>query len=175
MSPPRVAEERKVPRFTSEESSAGLAPGSIQRGTVSLSSELLQRLREHARSSYPEECCGALLGQADPSSRGEKRVLEVLAVPNERADSRRNRFLISADEIRRLEGEARRRGLDILGFYHSHPDHPARPSEFDREHAWPWYSYIILEVPSGGDGAVQAWRLSEDRERFEPEILEERR
>jgi proteasome lid subunit RPN8/RPN11 len=102
-------------------------------------------------------------------------VLRVVAAENERADSPANRFLIPADRVRRIEADARTLGLDLVGFYHSHPDHPARPSEFDREHAWPWYSYVILEVRGGRDAALRAWRLAEDRSGFEEEPLEERR
>ena len=142
--------------------------------SVSLAPAHAGAIREQGRRSYPEECCGALLGTADPRFPSDKRVAALAPLANERTDSRANRFLISADEVRRLEAEGRRRGLDVLGFYHSHPDHPARPSEFDREHAWPWYSYLILEVREGRDGALRAWRLAEDRSSFEEEPLEER-
>jgi proteasome lid subunit RPN8/RPN11 len=100
-------------------------------------------------------------------------VRAALPAGNERGDSPRNRFLISSAEVRRMEAEARRRGLSIVGFYHSHPDHPARPSEYDREHAWPWYSYVILEVRGGRDAALRSWRLTDDRQRFEEEPLHE--
>jgi proteasome lid subunit RPN8/RPN11 len=138
-----------------------------------LDSEHVTAMRERGRASYPRECCGALLGFADPRYPHDKRVVEVLSAGNERDDAPERRFLISAEEVRRLEREARARGLSIMGFYHSHPDHPARPSDYDREHAWPWYSYVILEVRGGRDGAIRSWRLSEDRVRFEEETIEE--
>ncbi len=141
--------------------------------SLSLAPEHLETLRAQARSAYPHECCGGLLGISDARFPNDKRVRGVLPAGNERGDSPRNRFLISAGEVRRMEQEARRGGLDVVGFYHSHPDHPAQPSEYDRAHAWPWYSYVILEVRAGRDGALRAWRLSEDRERFEEETLEE--
>jgi proteasome lid subunit RPN8/RPN11 len=141
--------------------------------SLTLAAAQLREIRECARSSYPHECCGALLGVADARFPNDKRVVGVLPAENERTDSPENRFLISAGEFRRMEREANRRGLQIVGFYHSHPDHPARPSEVDRAQAWPWYSYLILEVRGGRDAALRAWRLTEDRERFEEEPLEE--
>ena len=141
--------------------------------SLSLSPEHVRELRARARNGYPHECCGALLGVADPRYPHDKRVVAVLPADNERADSPQNRFLISAGEVLRMEREARARGLSIVGFYHSHPDHPARPSDYDREHAWPWYSYVILEVRGGRGGGLRAWRLSDDRARFEEETLEE--
>jgi proteasome lid subunit RPN8/RPN11 len=141
--------------------------------SLSLTAAHLGRLREQARGSYPHECCGALLGTADPRFPADKRVRDVLPAENERADSPRNRYLITSEEVRRFEAEARHRGLEVVGFYHSHPDHPAQPSQYDRDHAWPWYSYLILEVRAGRTGALRAWRLSEDRERFEEETLDE--
>jgi proteasome lid subunit RPN8/RPN11 len=143
--------------------------------SLSLAPEHVADIRARGRGSYPHECCGALLGATDERFPGDKRVLAVVDAANEREDSPANRFLIPADRVRRIEADARSRGLDLVGFYHSHPDHPARPSEFDREHAWPWYSYVILEVREGRDGALRAWRLAEDRSGFEEEPLEERR
>ena len=140
--------------------------------SVRLDVPQLAELRAHGREAYPHECCGALL--AEPTGDGDQRhVRDLLPVANERNDSRHNRFLISSAEVQRLEREARHRGLDLVGVYHSHPDHPAEPSAFDREHAWPWYSYVILEVRGGRVGAIRAWRLAEDRSRFEEEPLEE--
>ncbi len=141
--------------------------------SVTLSSEEAEAIREHGRRSYPHECCGALLGLPDPRFPGDTTVRAALLAGNERGDSPQNRYLISSAEVRRLEEEARRRGLSIVGFYHSHPDHPPRPSDYDREHAWPWYSYLILEVRGGRDAELRAWRLTEDRERFEEETLHE--
>src|SRR5579885_3116377 len=86
-------------------------------------------------------------------------------------NSARNRFLITPEDFVQSEREARRRGVDILGFYHSHPDHPARPSEYDREHAWPWYTYLISKVDNGIPQETTAWVLSEDRLQFVPEQM----
>ncbi len=86
-------------------------------------------------------------------------------------NSARNRFLIRPEDFVASEREARKRGVDILGFYHSHPDHPARPSEFDREHAWPWYTYLILRVEQGVPRETTGWLLTEDRAQFLPEEI----
>jgi len=90
----------------------------------------------------------------------------VLPLANQRDTERRTRYLIGPDEFRAAEARARAAGLDIIGFYHSHPDHPAIPSAFDREHAWPWYTYVIVSVHDGRPGVPRAWRLAEDRSRF---------
>ena len=88
---------------------------------------------------------------------------------NRRDDSPRNRFSITPEDFRAAERAASERGLDLLGWYHSHPDHPARPSEFDREHAWPWYSYVIVSVDKGVSKDLTSWQLEDDRSKFVPE------
>ncbi|MGH9579166.1 MAG: M67 family metallopeptidase [Terriglobales bacterium] len=128
----------------------------------------LERIREHGRRDYPNECCGFLLGRELNSRRV---VTEARAAGNARTDSARNRFLITPEEYRESDGYARQRQLDVLGFYHSHPDHPARPSEFDRTHAWPWFSYAILAVRQGQPRELTSWQLSEQWQ-FEAEEIE---
>jgi proteasome lid subunit RPN8/RPN11 len=128
----------------------------------------LATIRRHAEAAYPEECCGFLLGRAD----GAATVVErVVPVDNERQDSRHNRFLIQPETVLAAHQEARAAGLDVVGTYHSHPDHPAQPSEFDREHAWPGLSYVIVAVADGRVAEARSWRLSDDRERFEEEEM----
>lgn len=145
----------------------------------------LAAIHRHAEADYPAECCGVLLGRSDD---GAKEVTEVAPIANLRREparaeeviplddpsreSERNRFLIDPREQLRVEKDARLRGLTVLGYYHSHPDHPARPSVYDREHAWPWYSYVIVSVESGSARDTTSWVLSDDRAVFEPEILE---
>jgi proteasome lid subunit RPN8/RPN11 len=121
-------------------------------------------LRSEARLSYPEECCGALLGRAGGDATPE--VARAVPIYNGRADQRERRYLIGPDEVRVLEDAADRAGLDVLGFYHSHPDHPAVPSTFDQDHAWPWYTYVIVPVAEGEPGDPRAWKLSSDRSEF---------
>jgi proteasome lid subunit RPN8/RPN11 len=134
-----------------------------------ITDEAAARIRAHAAETYPHECCGALLGR---ESRESREVTGVLPLANRRADSPRNRYTISAGDVRAAEAAAASRGLELLGWYHSHPDDLARPSEFDREHAWPWFSYVIVSVAARVPGAITAWRLAEDRSRFVPEELE---
>ncbi|MFQ5779073.1 MAG: Mov34/MPN/PAD-1 family protein, partial [Terriglobia bacterium] len=113
-----------------------------------ISEALLEEICQHGRRAYPNECCGALLGA--PGEDDTKEVRALLSLDNRRAgEAARTRFLVTAEDYRAAEKAARAQGLEIVGFYHSHPDHPARPSEFDREHAWPWYSYIIVRVAEG--------------------------
>ena len=135
---------------------------------IELSLEDWKRIEQQGAEAYPNECCGMLLGQEKD---GRKVIVDILPLPNAREDSPHNRFLILPEDFVRSDQEARRRGLDILGFYHSHPDHPARPSEYDREHAWPWYTYLILGVNGGVPGALTGWLLSEDRGQFFQEEL----
>lgn len=136
---------------------------------LEMSEELLQRIREHGARAYPNECCGALLGRA---AEGGKRVLELLPLDNRReGEAARTRFLVTAEDYRSAEQAARERRLEIVGFYHSHPDHPARPSEFDREHAWPWYSYVVVRVVQGRPQEATSWVLAEDRSQFLPEEM----
>ena len=136
---------------------------------LKLTDEAAARIRAHGAEMYPHECCGALLGRGEDASR---EVLGVFPLPNRRDDSPRNRFSISPDDFRAAEKAARERGLELIGWYHSHPDHPALPSEYDREHAWPWYSYLIVSVVEGEPGPITSWRLADIRMRFEPEGIE---
>jgi len=135
---------------------------------VVLSAGDVESIHRHAAASYPEECCGFLIGRADAASTMVERVAPA---GNEREDSRHNRFLIHPEAVLAAHKEARALGLDVVGYYHSHPDHPARPSEFDREHAWPGLSYLIVSVRSGAVAEARSWRLTDDRERFEEEEI----
>ena len=129
----------------------------------------MEAIRRHGEAAYPEECCGFLLGRTGGASTAVERVVPV---DNERQDSRHNRFLIHPETVLAAHKEARALGLDVVGYYHSHPDHPAQPSEFDREHAWPGLSYVIVAVRSGKAEEARSWRLSDDRERFEEEEIQ---
>jgi proteasome lid subunit RPN8/RPN11 len=131
--------------------------------------ELLSRMRAHGEEMFPHECCGFMLGAAVD---GEQRIVEVRAQANERTESRENRFVISPGQFRDAEKRARAAGLLLVGIYHSHPDSPARPSEYDRDHAWPWFSYLIVSVRGGKAAETNAWRLRDDRSGFDPVALE---
>ena len=129
----------------------------------------LEAIARHAEESYPEECCGFLIGDSGPLG---TVVARVAPAGNEREDSRHNRYVIRPEAVLAAHKEARGLGLDVVGYYHSHPDHPARPSEFDREHAWPGLSYVIVAVAGGQVEGARSWRLSDDRERFDEEEIE---
>jgi proteasome lid subunit RPN8/RPN11 len=138
---------------------------------VWISAELAEKIREHGVETYPYECCGALLGtdhdvlSYDPQEprKISREVLSLFPLVNRRDDSPRNRFSVTADDVREAEKAAGAQGLEVIGWYHSHPDHPARPSDYDRDHAWPWYSYIIVSVHNGVPQDMTSWRLKDDR------------
>ena len=143
-----------------------------------ISRDLSERICRHGAETFPHECCGALLGRDSAAienghSPGSSReVLELFPLINRRDDSPRNRFAVTADDVREAEKAANEHGLEVVGWYHSHPDHPARPSQFDREHAWPWYSYIIVSVMSGAPAEMTCWRLNDDRQDYSAERIE---
>lgn len=141
--------------------------------TLRIPPALLESIRRHGAESYPDECCGVLLGTATD---GEHRIVELIAARNEReAESRHNRYLIPPETVLEAHKRAREQELDVVGYYHSHPDHPAVPSEFDRDHAWPATSYLIVSVREGESLEARSWRLLDSRESFEEERLEEAR
>jgi len=125
----------------------------------------LVALRRHAGRIYPNECCGALLGPAPG------RVTRAFPLDNTFPDQQRRRFLVGPEEYRRAEVRAGDMGLQLLGFYHSHPDHPAEPSQFDLDHAWPNLSYLIVSVRQGQPKEARSWRLKIDRSAFEEEFV----
>lgn len=129
----------------------------------------LEAVERHAAAAYPEECCGFLLGRA-----GEDGVLveRVLPARNEHAESPGCRFLIAPETVLAARREARGLALEVVGYYHSHPDHPAEPSEHDLADAWPNVSYLIVPVEGGAAGAARSWRLREDGGGFEEEAVE---
>ena len=121
-------------------------------------------IRRHGRETYPYECCGALIG-------GRGRVVEALALPNAADEQARRRFRIRPADYLAAERRAGELGAGLLGIYHSHPDHPARPSRYDLEHAWPGFAYVIVAVERGEPAAMTAWRLREDRSAFDEEAV----
>src|SRR5229473_6980289 len=102
-------------------------------------------IRAHGQETYPHECCGALVGR-------DGFVSDVVALPNTTEEGPRRRFLVRPTDYRDAERRASELGAELLGFYHSHPDHPARPSQYDLDHAWPTFAYIIVAVASGTAG-----------------------
>jgi proteasome lid subunit RPN8/RPN11 len=136
--------------------------------SLRISSALLNQIRDHGREAYPHECCGLLIGRTKGDA---KTVVDLRPVQNSRSDSRETRYVIDPRDLYLAEKEARNRDLDVIGIYHSHPDHPARPSEFDREHAFPWYSYIIVRIARGLAEDLASWTLRDDRSAFDGEEL----
>ncbi len=138
--------------------------------SLSVPSTLLREIHSHGEAAYPEEGAGLLLGVANGDS---KQVSALLPITNAREDSaRHNRYLVTPQDYMHAEQEAARRGLDVLGVFHSHPDHPNRPSEFDREWAMPWFSYVITSVNQGQAVESRSWLLRQDRSAFDEEEIE---
>jgi proteasome lid subunit RPN8/RPN11 len=134
---------------------------------IEIAATAIQTIEEHARDAFPEECCGFLLGHG-----GErKRIAEALRAKNVATEDRARRYVIDPLELLHADDEARTRGLDLVGVYHSHPNHPAVPSEFDRSRASPWYSYVILSIVDREPQELAAWRFDESTKRFEPEEI----
>jgi proteasome lid subunit RPN8/RPN11 len=117
-------------------------------------------IRRHGEETFPHECCGALVGGAD-------RVTHAVPLPNTTEEGPRRRFLVRPSDYRAAEQQASALGGELLGFYHSHPDHPARPSQFDLDHAWPNFAYVIVSVMSGAARDMTVWYLKEDRSSFD--------
>lgn len=136
---------------------------------LKISQEAEARIRTHAAKAYPHECCGALLGRDGDDGR---EVMALVPLENRRDDSPRNRFSITPEDFRLAEQKASEKRIDLIGWYHSHPDHPAEPSEFDREYAWPWYSYIIVRSEAQGTKEMNSWRLADDRASYASEPIE---
>lgn len=130
---------------------------------------ILDAIAEHGQATYPEECCGFLLGEMTPDG---NRVTALHRVDNRQDENRRRRYLITPDDYRAADRQARTQGLDIVGIYHSHPDHPARPSVTDlAEATFPGYTYVIVSILKGEPGPLNAWALAPDRSRFDPEPI----
>ena len=130
---------------------------------IRLSPTVRDTIRRHSAAAYPYECCGAMIGSEQD---GVVSVVDVRQLVNVTEEGPRRRFLVSPEDYRQSEAYARRVGADLLGFYHSHPDHPAEPSQYDLDHAWPNFSYVIVSVQAGQPGDVRSWRLSADRSSF---------
>ena len=129
-----------------------------------LNAQVEAAIRAHGAETYPNECCGALIGR-------DGVVSEAFALPNTTDEGPRRRFMVRPQDYRSAEKRASEVGAELLGFYHSHPDHPARPSQYDLDHAWPFLSYVIVSVREGVSEDMTSWRLREDRSAFDQEEL----
>src|ERR1700716_2682962 len=119
-----------------------------------------EAIRRHGQEAYPHECCGALVG-------GMGQLRAIVELPNTTEEGPRRRFLVRPSDYRLAEQRAADLGGELLGFYHSHPDHPARPSQYDLDHAWPTFAYVIVSVASGASQDMTLWWLKDDRSTFE--------
>ena len=127
---------------------------------LTISAGVDEAIRRHGQETYPHECCGALVGR-------DAGVTEIVALPNTTEEGPRRRFLVRPFDYQLAERRATELGGELLGFYHSHPDHPARPSQYDLDHAWPTFAYIIVAVAAGVATEMTVWYLKDDRSRFE--------
>lgn len=135
------------------------------RKKVILSDEVIAAIKKHAVESFPYECCGFLYG----TENDERRIALSVRVPNSKAGDQRRRFEISPDDYRWAERHALENDLQLLGVYHSHPNHPAIASETDLAMAMPYFSYVIISVNNGIPGEIKSWQLAEEERRFEEE------
>jgi proteasome lid subunit RPN8/RPN11 len=130
---------------------------------------LAEAIREHGRETYKDEACGVLYGRVEEE---HKEVVEIEPLANSRDGQRHRRFLITPNDYRRAEAEAFAKGINLVGFYHSHPNHPAYPSGYDLEHAWPFFSYVIVSVREGEPKEVRSFVMEEDRATFAEEEIQ---
>lgn len=132
---------------------------------LSVAHPIADAIRRHGEETYPHECCGALVGQGG-------RVTATVPLPNTTEEGPRRRFLVRPSDYRLAEQRAGALGGELLGFYHSHPDHPARPSQYDLDHAWPTFAYVIVSVAGGASRDMTVWWLKDDRSTFEEGALQ---
>ncbi len=135
-----------------------------------LDQKTISEIQRNGEEAYPDEGAGLIFGK-DVS--GNRTAIEIYPLKNSKnEDSRHNRYLITAKDMLLGETEAEKKGLDVIGIFHSHPDHPAKPSQFDLDWALPWYSYIISSIENGEATISRSWQLKDDRTKFIEEIIE---
>jgi len=127
--------------------------------SLTLEPGIAEAIRRHGMETYPNECCGALIGS-------ERVVRHLSPMPNTTEEGARRRFLVRPSDYKQAEADAGRLKADLLGFYHSHPDHPARPSQYDLDHAWPFFWYVIVSIQQGQPDKMTVWQLADDRSQF---------
>jgi proteasome lid subunit RPN8/RPN11 len=137
---------------------------------IRMRQHLINQLRNLGEKEYPYECCGLLLGHFE--NEGRKSLVELFPITNAREEeARRRRFLIEPAQLMKGERYAREKQLDVIGFYHSHPEDSGVPSEYDLDNAWPVYSYVIVSVHDGKAKDLFSWQMQEDRARFRAEEI----
>lgn len=132
---------------------------------TTLAAGVAAAIRRHGEETYPHECCGALVGRG-------RVISTAVPLPNTTEEGPRRRFLVRPSDYRLAEQRASALDGELLGFYHSHPDHPARPSQFDLDHAWPTFAYVIVAVASGHAAVMTVWWLRDDRSTFDEGVLD---
>ena len=135
--------------------------------TIEIPKAVLQAIQDHAREAYPEECCGFLIGH----SSAPRRVVESRRARNVATENRSRRYMVDPLELLRVDDDVRKKNLDLIGIYHSHPDHPAAPSEYDRSRAASWLSYVIASIVDQHPKDVTAWQFDEAPDRSDPKRL----
>jgi len=136
---------------------------------VYIAENLIKQIEAHGERTFPNECGGMLIGRFED---GKKTVVELLPMENAASEAEQhNRVLILPKDVLKAERYARAQKLDVVGYYHSHPDHPAVPSQFDLDHALPVWTYIIVSVEAGKAADVRAWEMENDRSKFNEEEL----
>ena len=135
----------------------------VNMSVIKLTNRITQQFMKHAESEYPHECCGFILGKFEKE---ESIGVEYLLATNTKEENRERRFLIDSMTYQKAEDEADKRSLSVISIVHSHPDHPDEPSDFDRDHAWPGFSYIIISVIRGKSASYRSWQLHSDRKFF---------
>lgn len=136
---------------------------------INLTQNIIDQFKKHGELEFPYECCGFILGHY----KGNESIgLEYLPASNTKEENKERRFLINPMEYQKAEDEADERGLSVISIIHSHPNHPDKPSEFDRDHAWPGFSYIIISVQEGESVSYRSWQLNADRKYFIEENIQ---
>jgi len=131
---------------------------------LTIDPHVANKIEQHGEHAFPEECIGAVLGKI--VERGERQAVDIIAFENASKTNRRRRSLVTAQDYLHADKEARARQLEVIGWYHSHPNVAAIPSQFDLENALPWYSYLIVSIRDGKAAETRSWRLAEDRSKF---------
>jgi proteasome lid subunit RPN8/RPN11 len=135
------------------------APARSRMPTI-LDADALETIRAHGAETFPHECCGGLIAI-------DGRIVEAFRLDNTTSEGAARRFRVSPDDYRQAEARASKRGGTLAGFYHSHPNEPARPSAYDLAHAWPNFAYVIISVRAGVPGDITVWHLRDDRSAFD--------
>ena len=125
-----------------------------------LDADALETIEAHGAETFPHECCGGLIAI-------DGRIVEAFRLENTTSEGAARRFRVSPDDYRQAESRASKRGGTLAGFYHSHPNEPARPSAYDLAHAWPNFAYVIISVRAGVPDDITVWHLRDDRSAFD--------